>query len=694
MKHLARWVLAGLTLLVCLAPGFPAGDNDALPVRKVILYKDGVGYFVRTGKVPANQPVTLHFKADQMNDLLMSLTALDLGGGQISSVTYDSTNTVAKLLSQYTFDLKEVTGLADLLPQLKGAKVQIKIGPATLSGAVIGVQAHEIKVDQTVITQYRLTLMTDDGLVKSVNLADAESVQFTDPKLQAEIGKYLEILFSQHKKEEKTLTLTATGQGERELLVAYVVETPVWKVTYRLVMDREHPAEPLLQGWAIVDNVSEEDWKDVELTLVAGLPVSFVQDLYNPWWKKRPVVQIEEEVAVGPRMYEAGFGGAGGGAKGVEGEQAAASELKQMTLALPAAAPSAARPEALRRALSADMLQAQEKQLAQTVTREVGDLFQYSIDHAVTIERDRSALIPIANARVKGRTVSIYNESQRAKNPMSAVHLENTTALTLEGGPLTVLADEAFAGAALMDTLKAGEKRYVAYAVDLGTRVTTKFDSSNQSVFRVLIDRGTMYMYYRQLETKTYTLDNVDNREKTVIVEHPLRADYKLIAPEKPLEKTENYYRFEVKVPAKGTAALAVKEERQLANSYAVSNITSDQIVFFARQKYLDPETQKFLEEVVALKAKMVTADRQLQDLDRQYQESVKKQQLLSTTLKSLGESTQEKALRDKYVGQLETELDRMNKLETQINALRDQRRKMQEDLDGKVGGFQKQYNL
>ncbi len=275
-----------------------------LPIRRVVLYKHGVGYFERENEVEGDATIELQFKSDEMNDVLKSLTVLDLSGGVVSSISYESTKPIERQLEDIAIKLQDRKSLTGLLSQVKGAEVEIETPSGKVKGIITGIEDLSKSQDNTIIFTYLLTLLVNGKTLKSVDITDIKEITFLDENLQEDISHLLEILISAKKKDAKNLTIYTNGEGKRTILATYVVETPVWKASYRVLLDEK---SPVIQGWALVDNTQDEDWKNVKLTLVAGLPISFVHDLYSPRYKKRPIVQIQEEEAYAPPMLEEGM---------------------------------------------------------------------------------------------------------------------------------------------------------------------------------------------------------------------------------------------------------------------------------------------------------------------------------------------------------------------------------------------------
>ena len=660
IRHRMRIKVVAFLTLVAICGSVQAQPKvQDLPIKRVILYKHGVGYFERIGSVEGDARVVLHFKAKHMSDLLKSLTVLDLGGGAIRNIVYDSTKTVDQQLAEYTFDLRRTRSLHEILEQMKGSEVTLKVSDRVLSGRILAVEKRIEHAGANIqVERFRISLLMKGAIVKHYDLSDVSDIQFTDTRLQKELDEYLGVLFSRHRRDEKEVVILAGGKGRRKLFVSYVQEQPVWKVSYRLVIAGKQ--KPLLQAWAIVDNVSTEDWKDVELSLVSGLPVSFIQNLYDPFYVKRREIRLQRETAMGPVIHEAGElrlkrevaqrRAAERKKMAVRGRKAGALLMEAEADKL-AAAPRAPRP---------DMMAGMAHQAVQAVAQATGALFVYNIKEPVTVRRDRSALLPIANARVTAKRVGLYNERTRSDNPMDAVKLKNTTGLTLEGGPITVIEDNTYVGEALIDTLKPDEERYVSFAVDLGTRVNTKHGSTKQDVYRVRIAHGSMITYHKRRETKVYNLSNLEDKLKRIIIEHPVRHGWKLVDTPAPAETTKNLYRFEVKLPAREKVAFKVTEERPGQTTYSISNLNRDRIQFFLRQKYIDGKTRDFLAKVVALQAEINRLRNEINAFQKDRQSIFSDQSRLRSTLKSLGTTEAEKTYRGEIIRKLRTQDSRI----------------------------------
>ena len=292
----------------------PSTDESArLPVRRVVLYKNGVGYFEHLGHVRGSQDVHVDFTSAQLNDVLKSLTVLDLSGGRITGVDYNSEAPLARRLATLRLALGERPTVAEFLGALRGARVEIRSGTgAAITGKLLSVERKTRMGTAGSVEMEQISVISDAGEVRNVDLNTSTSVRIVDRDLNTEVGKYLGLVASAREQDVRRMTISTTGNGERNLYVSYISEVPIWKTTYRIVLPTKEGKKPLLQGWAIVDNTVGEDWNDVELSLVAGAPHSFIQQLSEPYYGRRPVVPLPESVQLSPQTHASTLSGGNG----------------------------------------------------------------------------------------------------------------------------------------------------------------------------------------------------------------------------------------------------------------------------------------------------------------------------------------------------------------------------------------------
>src|SRR5215467_5822911 len=301
MKHR---ILLALVPLFALLTGLAQTSTEKLPVKRVVLYKNGVGYFEHTGHIRGDQEIKIDFTSSQLNDVLKSLTVLDLNGGKITGVGYNSVAPIAEQLKSLRLPLGQSTTLANFLSALRGSRIQVHNGAVLVSGRLLSVEEKTTKKAQEEIKSLEISVVTDAGEVRTFPLTSGLGVKVEERDLNEEIARYLSLVSSSRDQDLRRMTITTSGNGERSVFVSYISEVPVWKSTYRILLPTTADAKPLLQGWAIVDNTVGEDWKGVQLSLVAGAPQSFIQDLSKPYYTRRPVIELPEAAMLTPQTHE------------------------------------------------------------------------------------------------------------------------------------------------------------------------------------------------------------------------------------------------------------------------------------------------------------------------------------------------------------------------------------------------------
>jgi hypothetical protein len=664
----------------------------APPITRVVLYKHGVGYFEREGPVEGEAALALTFKQSEVSDVLKSLTVLDLGGGHVASVSYNSTKPLEQLLADVALSIPDQGSLVGLLPQIKGARVRVQpakqgsmggLGspPETdaSEGVLLGVDTAERQTADGITKAVLLSLLTDGGEIRSFDLLGLGKLEILDAGLRRDLDFYLRTQLSAKKKDSRTFTFFAQGQGKRTIRLSYTLEAPVWKATYRVLLGEEGKP-PMVQGWAVVDNTQDEDWEDVRLALIAGLPVSFVHDLYTPRYIRRPVVEVKETTGVLPPEVEEGMMLARQEAGGPEFEEVEVGAFTGASRKMRVS--KSMRPQDRRSAVSSTPAQVRERKL--------GDLFEYEIEHPVTIRRNQSALVPIVLRPFEGRPVLLYNKATRAENPMRCVEFKNTTGLTLEGGPLTVLEGGSYVGEAMLETTKPDDQRLVPYAVELAVTVLDNVDSHDDKVHRVIIRKGTLKAQYTQVRQTTYSFNNKSDAEQTVYLEHPRGGrEWKLLDTPEPHEVTENYWRFRFALPPKKVSKFVVRQQQVLSQQFGLSDVSDQQLAYWISQRYLDKATEKLLRKVVELRQQAAGIEAQIARLEKERDGIHAEQKRIRENLGSLGDRPSEKELRERFVRTLNTQEDRLEAIGSELRQRHDERDKCREEIAALLAGLE-----
>jgi hypothetical protein len=601
-------------------------NGKTLPLSQVVLFSSGVGFFQREGSVEGDTLLELAFPLTDVNDLLKSMVFHDLGNGRISGVSYDSQEPIERTLKTFALDLTTNPSFGQLLNQARGEKVEVVVQqtnaaqPATMNGVIIGMESSVEQGKEV----HQLNLLCTEG-VRCVPLPQVQRMRFLNVTLDGEFRRALEVLSAAHNNQKRGVSLNLTGEGNRQVRLGYVVESPIWKPTYRLVLDKQ--GKPSLQGWAVVENTTDEDWKDVRTTLVSSRPISFEMDLYQPLFVPRPRVEPDLFASLRPPTYQGAiatapqqqpeapkggqfnfggnfggqfnfggnFGGQFGGNNGGYGNNGGQFNFGGSFSGFNGFMPGSATGNryqtegwnnVAQSRLTFEELQKrrQEKQEAMAeakkvgsavaapdphaveatvkLAEEIGDYCQYNIEQKVNLPRQKSALLPIVEQKVEGTQVSIFNESVHPKFPLSGLRFKNTTGQNLMQGPVSVFEGGTYAGDARLTDLQPDEERLLSYAIDLGVEVKATGRLNVGPKMTAQVVQDSVTVRYTVRQTRTYQIRNRSKQDRKLIIEHPIGEKWKLVEGMKPYEKSRDVYRFEVDAPAGKTVNFEVAEEQ------------------------------------------------------------------------------------------------------------------------------------
>ena len=698
---------------------------SSLPIRRVILYSNGVAYIERRGVVTGRAEIDLSFKQSQVDDVLKSMVVLDLGEGRIGAVSYNSSAPPSARMADIPFSIAAESGgdvqggLAGVLSQLQGARVVVSTANRTATGSILTVEERTTQPDEKKppVKTHALVIASEGGELASFELAEVRSIKLVDEGARRDITEFAHASASARRRDAKTIAVTSDGVGSREMVVSYTIAAPIWKTTYRVVMDSS--GQPFFQGWAIVDNVSEEDWENVSLSLVSGKPVSFIQPIQKPFYRYRPVVPIPDDLKLDPQVYDpegitmtggdaaGGGGGAGGGtiSGGTDFSRTYANPAQRQVQQLPLGGRNANASNlyldgtsgaAAATTTLSDAISSQQVGVEAAATgSEVGDLFEYRIDQPVTVRRDRSALIPILQTKMAGERVSIFNEGVRTDRPLGGMLLENTSPLTLEDGSMTVIDGDAYAGEALMERLKPGEKRLISFALDLGTLATVRLKEDRAPTFLIKVVGGVFQAHYYRTTEKVYRLTNQTDRPRVVYVEHPVNQGWELTdKTRKPDGKSTRFYRFRVPLEPRQSVELPVGERQALMDSYVLTNFTRSDLELFITRNYVDQQTRASLERLIEIKSRIAAVDARLSAIEAEAEEISQDQARLRENIKALTATAEAKQLITRYVAKADEQESRLEQLSKDRKAALDERARLQSELDAAIRNLDINRNL
>ncbi len=698
--------------LVPTADAAAKADGDpkqsvSLPIKQVVLFNSGVGYFGRTGEVDGEARVDLTFPESDINDLLKSMTQQDFNNGHISAVSYDSHEPVDRTLASFAIDLNGQPTLANILGQARGEQVEVVMNttvttqPGTIKGTILGTEIQKVPVGAAQIDCVVLNVSTTEGF-RAVKMMDVQRVRFLNPVLEAELKRALDTLSLSHDSQKKAVSIQFSGEGKRKVKVGYVIEAPVWKTSYRLVLDADK--KPYLQGWAIVENPTDEDWTGVKMGLVSGRPISFKMDLYNPLYVNRPTVEPELFASLRPPAYDGGFAMQGGQRLKVERDRlqdlkSLSDQQKSTQARTESGKEDKVQQEMLRKELKSvienqqtlgasfrNSVKAEEREELQKMVQQMdgsgvqsaataaklGDSFQYGIKHPVNLARQKSALLPIISDDIDGARVSIYNPAVQAKHPLLGFRFKNSTKATLPQGPITVFDANVYAGDSRIQDTSAGDERLLAYAIDLGTEVIPQNTANSGNIVSVKATKGIVRTTRRQREEKVYKISNKSDTDRVLVIEHPNRTNqqFKLVETAKPVEETAGLFRFDVKVAAKQSAEFKVIEEREFGEEISLTNTNDDTVRFFISLKEASPKLKEMLGEALKKKGTWDVVRRELVQVQADLARITADQDRIR---KNLRETPEKAEVYAKY-------LTKLSDQEKELDALTDKQKKLMGD--------------
>jgi hypothetical protein len=755
-------------------------DSAHLPVKRVVLYKNGVGYFEHSARVDGNQELGIDFTTGQLNDVLKSLTVVDLGEGRISGIRYNSIAPLDERLRALRLPFGEQITRSDFLSALRGSRVEVRSKAESATGRLLSVE-QEDRINDSGAT-YHVTdfsIITDTGEMKNFELGSAVSVRLAERDLNDEVGRYLNLVGSSRARDLRHMTISDAGSGNRDIFVSYISEVPVWKSTYRIILPEKPNEKPLLQGWAIVDNTIGEDWKNVQLSLIAGAPQSFIQDISQPLYARRPEILLPQSAMLTPQTHEATMrddqdkqvveatvihgavghgGGMGGGFFRVGGGSALSGNVTDQSGAavegatvvlrtrtgvsqsattdsngnyafssVPAGEADisvqssgfrttrihanlrpnqtnqanaqlfvgsvneaieveagAAAPMALpMNGRNFDQMSALgNAQLAQA--QDLGDYFEYNIKQAITIGKNQSALVPILQSRIEAEKVTLWtaNASQPA---LRALWIKNASGLMLDSGTFNIIDSGTFAGEGLLETVHPDERRLLSYAADTAVRITSQTESKDLPVSRIQLLKGVMFISRERHDKVNYTIRNSDTAARQVVIEHPVRAEWKLAGNLKPEETSASHYRFKLTVDPDKTKELAVEEIHQDVSRSMLTDVTEHQVEVLSVENAMTPELQAAFRKVLDQKNQISKLQADSETRQKELNAINTDQARVRENMKALKGSAEEKALLQRYTKQLDAQEDRLTVLRKEIAELGEKQAEEQQKLEDLV---------
>jgi hypothetical protein len=619
-------MLVGMILTAALVtlPGLTGAQE--LELRRVMLSAGGVGYFEYEAIVEGDATLPLSVRLDQVDDVLKSIVVYD-DTGAVGAIRLPGREPLSQIFRDLPFGPEALRSPVMLLNALPGAEIRAT-GQRQIEGRLVRVVGEQASVpDATgVVTRHRVSVMTVEGLQTFI-FEDAESVMFTDPDLRSQIDTALEAVSEHRTRERRTLDIVSRGTGRRTVRVGYVVAAPLWKATYRLTLSQRASEKGQLQGWAVIENMSGRDWKDIELTIVSGNPVTFHQALYTAYYAHRPEVPVQvmgnimpradtgtlaiDEVALSDAPRENEF-------RLRQRAELGSEEMEKLEMR------DASREVQIRGGRSSGVNFAvpppSQARLVAATSKEAATQVTFRIPHAVSVTSGQSVLVPIIDREIPSGRIGLYQQSVHDRHPLSAVRLDNDGDTGLPPGVITLYetgdSGSSFVGDAQLSTLPSGEGRLVSFALDHKATIDREFESRQVIAEGRVVD-GMLELTYEAEQTTVYRIKAPAHEGREILIEHPRQQDWKIVKPDpKDVELTDNFYRIRQRVGAGEQAKLTVEMTRPLSETIALIDRDEDFYLAYAGNGELDDDLRESFREMARLRALAEMHELKLQELE------------------------------------------------------------------------------
>lgn len=669
-----------------------------VPIQRVVLYRSGIAYVERFGEIDGDT-LTLQIQPDQINDILTTLTILVDGGENVaSSIGLPIERSVAQDLDSLPPQVRQSGGMMSLLNAFRGAAVHIEAVGGSADGRVVGTEA--LVNDEGNQIRY-VTLMTEEGELRQFRIDEIRDVALENDTLELGLSRSLNVSLGEGDWKPVELKFHLSGDGPHDVFVSYVVEMPTWKPTYRIIVD---DGEVHLQGWAVVDNISGEDWEDIELSLVAGTPISFQYDLHSPRFVSRPDltargfadgtvmaptvddgVMLMADAASAPRgestqrerrrsrPSSAARTGRGDSANGVQGGFAdpwAESEEE----------PGEWRDDD---DPAADAFDVESQMLIDGMansaeTQQFDNLFRYDVGYSINVEDRSSALVTVVNEPLDGEDILYFDpqNAQAGNNPYRAIRLTNDTGFTIERGPLSIFKDSTFVGQAIGPRIGESEMVFLPYSVDGRFRIVERQSNGTEGVRLVRIVNSIIFSEVQNISRRTYQITNNSGQEARLYVRVPKRTNWNLTTPAPDSGVIDQGAVWYVPIELDGEASheFTVETATNVTRRVEIWDaIAADTIGLYLSNPDAAPEIKEQLEAVLEQRARIAEIERELITQRRLRTDAYGRMSEIRQNLEALGDTRQSRDLRRTLTRRLGDQEDQATAMTVTIVSLEEE---------------------
>jgi len=662
-----------------------------MSLDRVLLSNGGVAYLEYQSTVQGDATLELPIPLKQVDDVLMSLVVFD-DGGSVSAVSLPGREPLAQRFRELPFSPSDLRSATALLNALRGEQVQID-QPRRLQGRLLSVAEVQVVLPDNLgrVTRHRVSIIGEQGLQQAV-LEDANALNFSDPTLQAQVQEALSAIAAYRDQDTRTLTITTRGPAndgkDRAVRAGYVTAAPLWKASYRMVLEADSD-QAHLQGWAHLENLSGQDWKQVSLTLASGNPVTFRQALYQAYFVDRPEVPVEISGRVLPQMDSGALtqiaaAPAPAIAPMVERRYNSRKARARSMMAMGAMAADAE--EAFADMADAPSAPAMAEMVTAGATTDVAEQVLFTLPHPLDLANGHALMTPIVDAPFPAKRLSLYQPATHPDYPLDSVRLENKGDLALPPGVMTLYGSgqdgNSFLGDARMDGLPAGDNRLLSFALDRKLRI--KQDQLRQrTITGGTISKGVLHLQRRERRLTYYQIHALAKR--TLWVEHPIHSGWTLTQPKDALvQTTRDQYRLQFELAADEQRKVEVIEERPMEEILTLNTLSPRQLAAFASGKTLSPALRRVFAHIGDLRQTMLDAEHRVDTLNERINQVHRDQKRLRDNMRSLNQRSD---LYRRYVDKLGRQEDRLEdtqrKLVTAKQKVETARKALNRYIDG-----------
>lgn len=632
-------------------------------VKKIKLYQMGVGWLSAKAQVNSKE-VFFPILAKDQDDFLKTFHIQVEGEGMLTSVSFDTK------IGQDTKIDYEGNAILSIVNLLAGSEATIELlDGKTITGTILGYQETYLEEEEINLVYY-IGVIDQEHRLHHINYKEIKFIKPLDDYLVKLINDQLELMAKSRGEEEKTIRIAFDKEGEKEVTVSYVAELPAWQSSYRFYLLSEK--EALFEHWAQVCNTTPQDWKDAEISLLTGMPISFKIDMSSPQIIERPVIERPTQLGVSVPSTEIEYA-----------EEEKYEPPKRMMRAAAKPLPAPAPEQLLDKAI--DLTAHEVLESAEVV--QAGENIAFNLKQLITLKKGESAYLMLDSQTLPAQRKLIYNQENHKLHPFEALEVENKTAYSWSPGPATIYDSTGYLGEAFLQRVPKGEEYIVPFS--LNQDITVKQTDTTK---RERISVGLQGAYYietfQTLKTFTFEVNNVSDSEKELVIELPKIYKFEVDKQKAKVElaETANYFRIKTKIPAKSTEKFKlplIRKDLEHISIEAVSNEILEKLLALEtisdKQKDILSKIKAKREEREKVNIDITNEDKKLKSIERNIKQ-------IQGSLEVLSDKGEESKVRIKYVNKLNEAFEQAEHARKNIEVLREKASKLDKEINELVG--------